>query len=60
MTNDERRAAYDEALRDYADISARSRCHVETFTALLVAERVLSVHVAFDPALTHYRECCTP
>jgi hypothetical protein len=60
MTNDERRAAYDDALRGYADASALTRCHVEAFTALLVPEKVLSVGVAFDPALTYYQECWAP
>jgi hypothetical protein len=60
MSNEERSDAYYEALRNYTDASARTRCHVEAFTALLVAEKVLSAHVEFDPALTHYRDCCAP
>ena len=60
MTNDERCTAYHEVLRDYADANARTGCHLDAFTALLVAEKVLSVHVNFDPALAHYRECCAP
>lgn len=60
MTNDERSAVYYEALRKYADAKGRTRCNIDGFTTLLVAEKVLSAHVEFDPGLTYYRKSCSP
>jgi len=60
MTNYERSIAYREALRNYAEASLRTTSHVDAFTALLVAERILAVHVDFDPGLAEYREACVP
>jgi hypothetical protein len=60
MTDDERSDAYHEALRNYADVKAHTSCSGEAFIVLLVAEKVLSSHPEFDPALTYFRECCSP